>query len=274
MYTESRRIGDKTMNFCSISSGSSGNSIYVGNKSTHILIDAGLSGKKIQEGLKKLDLKGNDISAIFITHEHSDHIKGAGVLSRRFNLPVYATEGTWRGMESELGEISAENKKIIQKDKPVELGDLYIQAYEIPHDANEPVGYSVFSDNAKVSVATDIGHITENVKKNIKGSSALLLEANHDVNMLKVGSYPYQLKRRILGDFGHLSNDTSGELLAEILDEKLRYVLLGHLSQENNHPDLAYITVLNILKEKGIKEGVDLNLSMAPRYECSSMIKL
>ena len=262
------------MKFCSISSGSSGNSVYVGSEKTHILIDVGLSGKKIQEGLTEINLTGNDIKAIFITHEHSDHIKGAGILSRKFNLPIYATAGTWKGMEKDLGKISEENIKVIDKNKDIELEDLLIHAYEIPHDANEPVGYSVISNNVKISVATDIGHITEIIKENIKGSSALLLEANHDENMLKVGKYPYQLKRRILGKFGHLSNETSGELLAQILDDKLKYVLLGHLSQENNFPELAYETVAGILKEKGVNVGVDLDLKMAPRYNCSNLIKL
>lgn len=262
------------MRFCSISSGSSGNSVYVGSKNTHILIDVGLSGKKVQEGLKEINLTGNDIKAIFITHEHSDHIKGAGILSRKFNLPIYATKGTWNGMEKDLGKIAEGNKKIIDKNSDIEIEDLLIRAYEIPHDANEPVGYSVTADNAKISVATDIGHITEVIKENIKGSSALLLEANHDENMLKAGSYPYLLKRRILGEFGHLSNETSGELLSQVLDDKLKYVLLGHLSKENNLPELAYLTVANILQEKGVKIGSDLKLGMAPRYNCSNLIEI
>lgn len=260
--------------FCSVASGSSGNSIYVGNNTTHILIDAGLSGKKIQQGLNDIDVSGDQLSAIFITHEHSDHIKGAGILSRRFNIPIYATAGTWAGMQGQLGDVADENKKIISKDKDCVIDDLCVHAYEIPHDANEPVGYSISSDNYKVTVATDIGHITDTIIDNIKGSDALLLEANHDVNMLKVGAYPYYLKQRILGKFGHLSNESSGELLCKVMDGKLKYVLLGHLSQENNFPELAFETVAGILKANGIQLGTYLNMDMAPRYQCSKIINL
>jgi phosphoribosyl 1,2-cyclic phosphodiesterase len=260
--------------FCSIASGSSGNSIYVGTSNTHILIDAGLSGKKIQQGLKDIDVPGDKLNAIFITHEHSDHIKGAGILSRRFNIPIYATCGTWLGMQDQLGNISEENKKIVLKEKDCVIEDLCIHAYDIPHDANEPVGYSVISEEYKVTIATDIGHITDTIIENIKGSDALLLEANHDVNMLKAGAYPYYLKQRILGDFGHLSNETSGELLCKVVDGKLKHVLLGHLSQENNFPELAFETVAGILKSNGIALGSYLNMGMAPRYDCSPIINL
>jgi phosphoribosyl 1,2-cyclic phosphodiesterase len=259
--------------FCSIASGSSGNSIYVGNNNTHILIDAGLSGKKVQQGLKDIDVAGEDINAIFITHEHSDHIKGAGILSRRFNIPIYATAGTWAGMEGQLGDISQENKKVIVKGQECVVEDLCVRAYEIPHDANEPVGYNIMSDRFKVTVATDIGHITDTLIDNIKGSDALLLEANHDINMLKVGSYPYYLKQRILGDYGHLSNESSAELLCKVVDSKLKHVLLGHLSQENNFPELAFETVAGILKANGIQLGTYLNMGMAPRSQCSQVIR-
>lgn len=262
------------INFCSIASGSSGNSIYVGGVYTHILIDAGLSGKKITDGLKKINISGDKINAIFITHEHSDHIKGAGILSRRYNIPIYATAGTWIGMEEKLGDIEQENKRFVLKDEDCVIGDLCIHAYEIPHDANEPVGYSIMDGKNKVTVATDIGHITNIIKANIKGSNALLLEANHDVNMLKAGNYPYHLKRRILGKFGHLSNESSGNLLAEVVDGKLKHILLGHLSQENNFPDLAFETVAGILKTNGISLGSYLEMDMAPRYKCSDFINL
>lgn len=261
-------------NFCSIASGSSGNSMYIGSNYANILVDAGLSGKKIQEGLKNINITGDKLNAIFITHEHSDHISGAGILSRRFNVPIYATEGTWKGMELKIGEIEESNKRLIFKDKDCIIKDLCIHAYEIPHDANEPVGYSVIRDNCKITIATDIGHITENIIENMRGSDVLLLEANHDINMLKAGSYPYNLKRRILGDLGHLSNESSGNLLLEAFDEKLKYVLLGHLSKENNFPELAYETVSGILRANGINMGGYINMSMAPRDMCSNIINL
>lgn len=262
------------INFCSIASGSSGNSIYVGNFNTNILIDAGVSGKAIQNELKKVCPSGSKINAIFVTHEHSDHIKGVGVLSRRFDIPVYATEGTWNAMENFIGKIDQKNKKIVSKQKDCSIGSLSIHAYEIPHDAAEPVGYSVTDGKSKVTIATDIGHITDTVKNNIMYSDALLIEANHDINMLKIGRYPYYLKRRILSDLGHLSNESCGDILAKIFNSKLKYILLGHLSAENNFPELAFKTVLNSLNLNKIEVGTYLKMSTAPRYECSEIINV
>lgn len=260
------------INLCTIASGSSGNSIYIGTKYTNILVDAGLSGISIQKGLKSINVEPSKINAIFITHEHSDHIKGAGILSRRFNIPLYATLKTWDIIEDKVG-VQGNNKKIISVNTDCIIDDLCINAYRIPHDAVEPVGYTITDGKTKVSIATDIGHITNTVKKNIAGSNALVLEANHDVNMLECGGYPYYLKQRILGKLGHLSNDASGEFLSEIIDSKLKYVLLGHLSQENNFPELAFETVSSILKCKKINLK-DLDIDVAPRYECSKFISI
>lgn len=260
--------------FSAIASSSDGNSIYIGTDNTKILIDAGLSGKKIQQGLDVLHLNGEDIDAIFVTHEHTDHIKGIGVLSRRFNIPIYATEGTWNSMYNNIGAIPERNIKFVYKDENCIVNDISVLPFEIPHDASEPVGYSIYTHKHKVSVATDIGHITETILENIKDSNILLLESNHDIQMLKNGSYPYLLKERILGKNGHLSNEIAGKVIACIMNEKLGHVFLGHLSIENNTPSVAYNTVKEILNEYGINIGTYLKLYLAPRYGVNNYIKL
>lgn len=260
--------------FCPIASGSSGNSIYLGTESTHILIDAGLSGKKIVEGLNELQVSGANIDALFITHEHSDHIKGAGIISRRFDIPIYATMGTWEAMEDEIGSVTPKNRRYVYAGENCIINDICVRPFEIPHDAKEPVAYNIFTENHKITVATDIGHITNEVKEGVADSEILLLESNHDIEMLKNGRYSWPLKKRILGDQGHISNRTAGELLGEIMSSKIKYVYLGHLSDENNQPHLAYETVANVLEQYKIKVGSYLKLDLAARYSISKITEL
>lgn len=257
------------MKFCSIASGSSGNSVYISTKYTNILIDAGISCRSIQNSICEID--GDvKIDALFITHEHTDHVRGAGAMSRKFDIPIYATVGTWKAMAGKVGDIAQHNKKLIDADSNFNLNDLQIHAYSIPHDANEPVGYTVSDGKTKISIATDIGHTTETIKDNISNSDLLFLEANHDINMLQVGKYPYYLKRRILGDFGHLSNESSANLLSEIANSRLKYVFLAHMSKENNMPEIAFETFSYILNSKNI----DLEINIAPRCKCSRVVEL
>lgn len=234
------------MRLYSIASGSSGNCIYVGDGDTHILIDAGISCKKIETALKENALTAGDIQGIFVTHEHSDHICGLGVLSRRYHIPIYATYETLeqiKGCKS-LGEIDESLFRPIFANLDLQIGDLTIHPFSIPHDAANPVAYRVSSkDDKSVAVATDIGYFNDYIIENLKGLDAILIEANHDVHMLETGSYPYVLKQRILSNHGHLSNENSGKLLNRILSDKLKYILLGHLSKENNYEELAYETV-------------------------------
>lgn len=255
--------------FCPISSGSSGNCTYISTGGTRILIDAGISGKKIQEGLETLGVDGGSLDALFITHEHVDHIKGAGILSRRFDIPIFATQDTWEAMEGSLGTIARHNRKIIYSGENCVINDMCVKPFSIPHDAADPVGYSVFADNIKMTLATDLGHITEEIRENITGSDVLLLEANHDLEMLRNGPYTWALKKRIMGDFGHISNIAAGELLASVMNERLKHVFLGHLSAENNTPHLAYDTVEAILNNNNIYIGRDLKMDMALRYSVS-----
>lgn len=262
------------LKFATIASSSKGNCVYVGSEHTNILIDAGLSGKRIEEGLSALELTGNDIDAIFVTHEHNDHVAGIGVLSRRYDIPVYATEGTWSNMPSTVGKFRRNMERLVYADEMFAFNDLCIKPFNIPHDAKEPVGYSISNNNNKITIATDIGHISAQVEENIKGSSLILLESNHDVDMLKAGDYPYQLKQRILSDFGHLSNDNAGKFLTDVADRMLKYVFLGHLSQENNTPRVAFDTVSNIVTDKGIELGGDFNMWVAPPYGVKRRIVL
>lgn len=253
------------MEFCSIYSGSSGNCIYVASDRTKILVDAGLTGKKIQEGLKEIGVSPNDINAIVVTHEHDDHIKSAGILSRRFNIPIYANTNTWEAMLDKIGDINMDNIKIFDGYSPFDIGDVCVVPYPIPHDAAAPCGYSFIHDRCKVSIATDIGYASEAVKNNIKDSDLILLESNHDVEMLKVGPYPYPLKLRILSDSGHLSNEACGNTIVEILNSRIKKVVLGHLSKTNNYPELALRTVLSILEMNGIRDGRDIDIDIAMR---------
>ena len=177
--------------FCPLVSGSSGNSIFVKSEGTKILIDAGVSGKKIQDCLKEIGENCADIDALFITHEHIDHIKAAGILSRRFDIPLYATEGTWLAMENTIGNIERRNRKVIYSGEKTQLNDMILKPFCIPHDAADPVGYNIFSDGIKMTVATDIGHIDDTVKEAVADSDVLLLEANHDIEMLKNAGTSY-----------------------------------------------------------------------------------
>ena len=233
------------MRFASIASGSSGNCIYAGTENTHVLIDVGISGKRIEKGLADLGVKPSELTAICITHEHSDHIKGLGVLARKYEVPIYATEGTLREIRNvkSLGEYPEELLRPLRADVKLSLGDMEILPFHIDHDASDPVAYRIQAGNKSVAVATDLGHFNQYTIDHLLDLDAVLLESNHDLRMLQSGPYPYYLKRRIMGDFGHLSNENAGRLLNCILNDKLKYVLLGHLSKENNLPELAFETV-------------------------------
>jgi phosphoribosyl 1,2-cyclic phosphodiesterase len=258
------------MIFCSLYSGSSGNSLFVASSRTKILVDAGLTGKSIISALENIGEDPRELNGILITHEHIDHIKGAGILSRKYGLPIYANEKTWVAMESCLGKIATENIRIVGSEFTVD--DLDVRAFRVPHDAAACQGYTISAEGKKVSVATDIGVFTEEIRRNIKDSDLVLLESNHDVEMVKFGPYPYELKRRILSEIGHLSNTDCGLAALEILKEGKKKIILGHLSGTNNLPELAYKTVENILVEKGLSlgKGMDAELSLASRIRPSS----
>ena len=233
------------MRLCSIASGSSGNCIYVGSECAHVLVDIGISGKKMETGLNSLELTGRDIDGILITHEHSDHIKGLGVIARRYGIPIYATGGTVDAMfrSGSLGNIPEGIFHEIREDEPFLIKDLKVKPFTISHDAAQPVGYRLECGAHSVGIATDLGKYNDYIIENLQDLDALLLEANHDIRMLQVGKYPYYLKQRILGDRGHLSNENAGRLLCRLLHDNMKAIFLGHLSRENNYEELAYETV-------------------------------
>lgn len=263
------------MRMCSIASGSSGNCIYAGSSQTHLLVDTGISKKRIEEGLCELDIKGEDLDGILITHEHSDHIQGLGVFSRKYHVPIYATKGTIQGIKSlrSLGAMPGELLHEIEVDHTFTLGDIDIHPFAISHDAKEPCGYRMECGKKKVAVATDLGTYNSYIVDNLKNLNAILLEANHDIHMLEVGPYPYPLKRRVMGDRGHLSNELSGRLLCDILHDNLEHVMLGHLSKENNYAELAYETVkLEVTLGDNPYRGEDIRLQVAKRDRMSDII--
>ncbi len=263
------------MQMFSIASGSSGNSTYVGNDNTHILIDVGISSKRIINTLNSMDIDIKDINAILITHEHIDHIRSLGVISRKYNIPIYMSNGSFEGVKDcqGIGDFDYELINIIKADKEFDINDIRIDPFAINHDANETLAFRVSHMSKSVAVATDIGSFDDYTIKNLQNLYAILIEANHDVRMLESGAYPYMLKRRILGDYGHLSNENSGKLLCNILNDKLKHIFLGHLSNENNYPDIALESVKYEINKSEIKyKASDFEIEVASKDKASNMI--
>ncbi|MFZ2257037.1 MAG: MBL fold metallo-hydrolase [Clostridiaceae bacterium] len=258
------------MKFCSLYSGSSGNSLFISSQQTNVLIDAGLTGKAIESAMDAIGENMKDIKAILITHEHIDHIKGAGILSRKFNIPIYANEKTWAVMERSMGKIAIQNKRVINGEATID--DLNIRTFRVPHDSAACIGYTIEDRVGTIlSAVTDMGVFTKEIHDGVQDSDLLLIESNHDVQMLKYGPYPYDLKRRVLSELGHLSNEDSAAAILSILDGKHRKIILGHLSGTNNVPELAFKTVENILKDAGVQfgEDADIDLKIASRIRPS-----
>ncbi len=252
------------MEFCSIASGSSGNCIFVGTAEANILVDAGISCKRIVDGLKSIDIDISDISGILITHEHSDHIQGVPILARKYGIDIYGTRDTLKYIyDKEKGNLGESRLVEIVPDADFEIGDAVIHPFSISHDAADPVSYRIESDGKVFAIATDLGYYDDYVVKNLSEADGIYLEANHDVNMLMVGGYPYHLKMRIIGPKGHLSNEAAADLLVRVGCDRLKAVLLAHLSKENNYAELAYETVRAELLEKW--SFGDIDLIVAPR---------
>ena len=250
--------------FCSLISGSSGNCTFISSGDTKLLIDCGMSGKNLERLLSLIDVRPCDINAMLITHEHSDHVRGAGIVSRRYNIPIAATQKTHMAMD--IGNISDENRILINPYEDFEIGGIGVRAFSIPHDAADPVGYSFFAENQKYTLATDIGNMNDSLLNEIKGSCAVILESNHDVEMLRYGPYPYPLKQRILGDYGHLSNELAAQTALALVNSGTQNIMLGHLSENNNTPEIAQLETYNVLTAAGVKVGTDVELSVAQRH--------
>lgn len=237
------------MRFCSITSGSSGNCHLIETGQHRLLIDVGLSARQIEQLLIGRDIDPASITAVFVTHEHSDHVKGVGVWMRRYRVPVMATAGTWKGMERSLGQVPGELRVEIRSGKGYRMSDLRIEAVPICHDANDPCGYAVESGGRKITVITDTGTLTPLMQRHLNESDLAVIESNHDIDMLMNGPYPLPLKKRIRSNLGHLSNEDCGQAIANARRQGSKGIfLLGHLSDENNTPDLAMQTVCHTLQ--------------------------
>ena len=260
-------------NFCSLYSGSSGNSLFVESQNTKILVDAGVSCKKIEKALEDIDVNPSTLDGILITHEHSDHVQGLGTFSKKFDLPVFVNQETLDAMPTQKDKISDKNIKTFKVTEKFEIGDLTINPFSIPHDAANPCGFNIYKDDKKISIATDIGHITNSILKELEESLFIMLEANYDPNVLKCSTYPFNLKTRIAGPTGHLSNEMAGKTISYLIKSGLKNAMLGHLSKESNFPELAYKTVVDELLENNYNEN-SLLLSVASRTEHSKLITI
>jgi len=255
--------------FFVLASGSSGNACYVESDNTRILIDAGLSAREIERRLKQMGIAPSGLNALIVTHEHLDHIKGAGPLARRYDLPLYINKKTFEGGRKNLGKLPL--PVIIQTGQTVTIKNLKVETFTKCHDAADPVGLVISLDGIKIGVATDLGRSTRLIEDRLKGCQALILEFNHDPVMLEQGPYPLFLKRRIKGRDGHLSNEQAAELLKAVCHENLKQVVLAHLSEKNNHPEKAYQTAADVLEKYGLKKT---NLLISRHDRSGPMIEL
>jgi len=267
--------GGAFLQFCTLFSGSSGNVVYLASERGGVLVDCGMSGKQTLAAMERASIDPASVHAILITHEHSDHVKGVGVMSRRLGVPVYATGGTWEGMAASVGDLPAAHRVTVAAGESFFLDDLEVVPFSIPHDANDPVGYRFFTGRHSVAVATDLGYFSQTVCDAVTGAEIILLESNHDPELLKKNPhYPARLKSRILGKKGHLSNDAGADAAVRLAQCGTRHLLLGHLSEENNTPDMAYRVSHAALTAAGADVGRDVTLHVAARYQASFLYRV
>lgn len=259
------------MEIISIGSSSSGNSYILTNGKNNFIVDAGISGKRTKEALNTLKIHEDSIRGIFITHEHNDHIKSINMIVKLLpTAKIFLSSGTYKNSDRFM-KIPEERINIIKKDQQIKLGGALINTFELSHDAAEPIGYTFDNGESKAAIVTDTGTITDEILENIKDSNSVVLEANHEISMLKVSSYPYDIKRRILSEYGHLSNDLTGETLNKILEYRIKNnlnkkpmkILLGHLSKDNNTPFNALTTVKYYVKSSGLMEHSNFKIGIA-----------
>ncbi len=254
------------LSLTTLASGSSGNSLLVSDGKTHVLIDAGISARRITKSLRELGVDPAGLAGILITHEHSDHICGLTTLAKQFDMPVYASKGTGRQLCYRIAFLE-ERLRAFEAGAAFEIGGLMVESFPTPHDAAESVGYAVSAGGRKAAVATDLGRVTEEVARGIQGANLLVAETNYDPEWLQSGPYPYYLKERIQGDWGHLSNQAGADLACAAVENGTSTVILAHLSKENNTPARAYGTVLAAMERRGIRPTADVRLEVAPRSE-------
>jgi len=262
------------LKFCSLYSGSSGNSLFIQTPNTKLLVDAGVSSKKIENALLDIDVYPSSIDGILVTHEHTDHVQGLGTFSKKFNLPVFVNQETLDAMPKQKDKISNNNIKTFKISDKFSIGDLDIKPFSTPHDAASPCGFNIWKGDKKISIATDIGHMNKDILKQLEESLFIMLEANYDPEVLRCSSYPFTLKSRIAGPTGHLSNEIAGKTISHLLKSGLRKAMLGHLSKESNFPELAYQTVVDELMSNNFFDKNSIDISVASRENHSKLINI
>lgn len=246
--------------FSVLASGSKGNATYIETDQHRFLVDVGLSGKQMENLFQQIDRSPADLSGILVTHEHSDHIKGLGILARKYHLPIYANAKTWAAMDSQIGEIPIDLKNIFGMEAVHSFGSLDIQSFGVSHDAAEPMFYVFHYQGKKLVLITDTGYVSDRMKGIIHNADAYVFESNHDVHMLRMGRYPWSVKRRILSDVGHVSNEDAAIAMSEVMGDRTKRIYLAHLSQDNNMKELARMSVAQTLKTKGLLTGEGFEL--------------
>ncbi|WHX40612.1 MBL fold metallo-hydrolase [Mesobacillus sp. AQ2] len=249
-----------SLHFSVLASGSTGNAIYVETEGQSFLVDAGLSGKQMEALFKQIGRDMKDLSGILVTHEHSDHIKGIGIVARKYKLPIYANEKTWKAMDGLIGEVPLDQKFSFDMESVKSFGGLDIESFGVSHDAAEPMFYVFHNDGKKLVLITDTGYVSDRMKGIITNADAYVFESNHDVQMLRMGRYPWSVKRRILSDYGHVSNEDAAVAMSEVAGDQTKRIYLAHLSKDNNMKDLARMSVAQTLEGKGIIVGEQFDL--------------
>lgn len=248
------------MRFSVLASGSTGNAVFVETDDHSFLVDAGLSGKQMEALFAKVGRDISKLSGLLVTHEHSDHIKGIGVLARKYKLPVYANKKTWDAMSGLIGEVPTEQKFTFDMETVKSFGSLDIESFGVSHDAAEPMFYIFHHEGRKLVLVTDTGYVSDRMKGIISNADMFVFESNHDVQMLRMGRYPWNIKRRILSDVGHVSNEDAAIAMSDVIGDQTKRIYLAHLSQDNNMKDLAKMSVTQTLKEQGIIVGEQIML--------------
>jgi phosphoribosyl 1,2-cyclic phosphodiesterase len=255
------------MRFCVLGSGSSGNCTFVEHNSTRLLIDAGLRAKEIVERLAKIDIDPSTLNGIFVSHEHHDHIQGAGPLARKFHIPLYISPKALDHSSSALQHVL---HFPIVSDIPLQLGSITVTPFSTPHDAVDPLAFALRAGSSRACVVTDVGFIPESVRDRIMSTDLLIIESNHDLEMLRTGPYPWNLKQRVMSNHGHLSNEALAYFFTEYFDGTNRKVMLLHLSRQNNHPQLAYVSATRALERK----CKDTELHVSLQDEISDILEI
>ncbi|MBD1379833.1 MBL fold metallo-hydrolase [Metabacillus arenae] len=244
-----------SLHFSVLASGSTGNAFFVETEDHSFLVDAGLSGKQLELLIGQINRSMDKLSGILVTHEHSDHIKGLGIIARKYNLPIYANEKTWMAMEGSLGKIATDQKFHFETETVKSFGSLEVESFGVSHDAAEPMFYVFHHEGKKLALITDTGYVSDRMKGIIRNADAFVFESNHDVEMLRMGRYPWSVKRRILSDVGHVSNEDAAIAMTEVIGDQTKRIYLAHLSKDNNMKDLARLSVNQTLASKGFITG-------------------